>query len=253
MNALILLAFAIAPGACIAIYIYLKDKHEREPIGLLVKSFFYGMGSVVVTLIISVPLSKFVPVDEQDLSQQAVHAFIIVALVEEFSKFIFVRGILYRNPNFNEPFDGIVYSVMVSMGFATLENIMYVVDGGYGVAVLRMFTAVPAHASFAVLMGYYLGLAKFVQHKSHYGWYALGIAALFHGAYDYFWFIAFVPGIWLGAILSLVVGIILSRKAIKIHQEASPFRFQNYAPIEIPEEPKSSDQNHESGNHYLKE
>ena len=153
MNILILLAFAVAPGVCIATFIYLKDKHEREPIGLLMKSFFYGMGSVVVTLIISVPLDDYIP-KEETLTQQAVHAFIIVALVEELSKYIFVRGILYRDSNFNEPFDGIVYSVMVGMGFATLENVMYVVDGGWGVAVLRMFTAVPAHAACAVLMGY---------------------------------------------------------------------------------------------------
>lgn len=228
MNILILLAFAIAPGICIAIFIYLKDKHEREPIGLLMKSFFYGMGAVVITLIISVPLSKVIPIDDQDLSQQAIHAFIIVALVEEFSKYIFVRGILYRDPNFNEPFDGIVYSVMVGMGFATLENVMYVVDGGWGVAVLRMFTAVPAHGAFAVLMGYYLGLSKFVHHKSHYGWYGLAIATLFHGAYDYFWFIGQVigvwTGVWIGALVALVVGIMLSRKAIKIHQDASPFQ-----------------------------
>ena len=230
MAVLILLAFAIAPGVCIAIFIYLKDKHEREPIGLLTKSFFYGMGSVVVTLLISYPLSLYIPMDDQDLTQQAFHAFIIVALVEESSKYLFVRGILFRNPNFNEPFDGIVYSVMVSMGFATLENLMYVVDGGWGVAVFRMFTAVPAHASFAVLMGYYLGLAKFVHHKSHYGWYGLGLAVLFHGAYDYFIFIAQVENIWagvsLGALVALVVGIMLSRKAIKIHQEASPFQPQ---------------------------
>ena len=229
MSLLILLAFAIAPGVSIAVYIYLKDKHEREPLGLLIKSFLYGVLSVIVTLLISVPLSKVVPINEDDLSQQAMHAFIIVALIEEFSKFLFVRGVLYRNPNFNEPFDGIVYSVMVSMGFATFENIMYVYDGGWGVAVLRMFTAVPAHAVFAVLMGYYLGLAKFVHKKSHYTWYGLGIATLFHGAYDYFWFIQEVTGvwtgIWIGAIISLTIGIILSRKAIKIHQEASPFQY----------------------------
>lgn len=225
-----LLALAIAPGLCIALYIYLKDKHEREPVGLLIKSFFFGMLSVVVTLMIDIPLEKYLNIDKQDLAQEAVYAFLIVALVEEASKYLFVRGVLFRNPNFNEPFDGIVYSVMVSMGFATLENIMYVVDGGYGVAIMRMFTAVPAHAAFAVLMGYYLGLSKFVHHKSHYGWYGLGIATLFHGAYDYFWFIAEVngvwAGIWIGAIVSLVVGIMLSKKAIKIHQDASPFQNQ---------------------------
>lgn len=255
MYALFLLAIAIAPGVCIAVYIYLKDRHEREPLGLLVKSFFYGMLSIVVTLLISVPIDSVVPINETDLTDQAIHAFIIVALVEEFSKFIFVRGILYRNQNFNEPFDGIVYSVMVGMGFATLENIMYVMDEGLGVALLRMFTAVPAHASFAVLMGYYLGLAKFVHKKSLYSWYALGIAALFHGAYDYFWFISFVPGIWVGAIASLVIAVMLSRKAIKIHQEASPFHPANVIhEVPKPEVSQSTDsfKDPESTNHYLK-
>lgn len=223
MDILILLALALAPGAAIGLYIYLKDKHEREPLGLLMRSFFFGILSVFVTLLISRVISAFITIDEQSVGEQAVHAFLIVALVEEFSKFIFVRGILYNNPNFNEPFDGIVYSVMVSMGFATFENILYVTDGGISTALMRMFTAVPAHATFAILMGFYLGKAKFEHKKSHYAIHALAVAALFHGAYDYCLFISFVPGIVFGALASLVVGIWLSRKAIKIHQFASPF------------------------------
>lgn len=222
--ALILLALALAPGLAIILFIYWKDTHEKEPVGLLVRSFLFGVLSVFVTLAISLIIDLFIEIDEQSLSEQAVHAFLIVALVEEFSKFIFVRGLLYRNPNFNEPFDGIVYAVMVSMGFATFENLLYVYSGGLTTALTRMFTAVPAHASFAVLMGYYLGKAKF-EHRGHaFAWYALGAATLFHGAYDYFLFIHFVPGIWMGAIVSLGVGLVLSRKAIKIHQVASPFR-----------------------------
>jgi len=224
MGLLALLAIAMAPGVAIGIYIYLKDRHEKEPIGLLIKSFFYGVLSVLITFLLSFIIGKFVTIDELDVSEQAAHAFLIVALVEEFSKFIFVRGILYRNKNFNEPFDGIVYAVMVSMGFATFENILYVSEGGLGVALTRMFTAVPAHATFAILMGYYLGKAKFEHKKSYYALHALGIATLFHGAYDYFLFISFVPGIWLGALASLVLGIYLSKKAIKIHQEVSPFQ-----------------------------
>lgn len=236
MNILVLLALALAPGGAIVIYIYLKDKHEPEPLGLLTKSFFYGFLSLVLTIIISVPVGYIIPIDETSIGEQAVHAFLLVALIEEFSKFVFVRWVLYNNSNFNEPFDGIVYAVMVSMGFATLENIMYVFDGGIGTAVFRMFTAVPAHATFAILMGYYLGKAKFEQRKSHYAFYALGAATLFHGAYDYFLFISSVPGIALGAFASLVAGIWLSRKAIKIHQEASPFRIPTGQP------PAQSDQ-----------
>ena len=161
MNYILLLALALAPGISIAFYIYFSDKHEPEPISLLIKSFLMGVLSVFVTLAITIPLNMVVTIHEDSIGEQAIHAFIIVALVEEFSKFIFVRGILYRNKNFNEPFDGIVYSVMVGMGFATTENLYYVLNYGEATAILRMFTAVPAHALFAVLMGYFLGKAKF--------------------------------------------------------------------------------------------
>lgn len=239
-----LLAISSAPGACVILYIYLKDKHEREPVGLLVKSFLLGIAAVIVTFLISFPLDMFVPTDEQDLTQQAVHAFLLVALVEEFSKFLFVRGVLYHDHHFNEPFDGIVYSVMVSMGFATLENILYVSQGGFTTAILRMFTAVPAHATFAVLMGYFIGKAKFEDGRGYLAVIGLLSATAFHGAYDYFWFISFVPGIWIGAILSLVVGLWLAKKAIRIHQDASPFRGHGVGGSDSPEtkDPDSGNQ-----------
>lgn len=227
MDLLILLAIALAPGVAIGVYIYLKDHHEREPVGLLLRSFLFGVLSIFVTLAISMVIEQFVTINEASLSEQAVHAFLIVALVEEFSKFIFVRGLLYNNSHFNEPFDGIVYSVMVGMGFATFENILYAINGGLGTALLRMFTAVPAHATFAVLMGYYLGKAKFEDKKAHYALYALGVATLFHGAYDYCLFISWVPGLVLGALVSLLLGVWLSKKAIRIHQLASPFNLKN--------------------------
>jgi protease PrsW len=226
MTILIALALALAPGACIMVYIYLKDKHEKEPIQLLSLSFLFGILSAFLTMLISWPLDAFITIDEKNVSEQAVHAFFLVALVEEFCKFAYIRGILYRNTNFNEPFDGIVYAVMVGMGFATFENVIYVSGGGIGVAIMRMFTAVPAHATFAVLMGYFLGRAKFEHGKRYLAISGLATAVLFHGLYDYFWFISFVPGIWVGAIASLVVAILLSRKAIKLHQAASPFRPQ---------------------------
>ncbi|TXH31191.1 MAG: PrsW family intramembrane metalloprotease [Cyclobacteriaceae bacterium] len=220
---MLLLALALAPGAAIALYIYLKDKHEREPLGLLLLSFFYGALSVIVTLLISMPL-EVILINKQSAAELFADAFFKVALVEEFSKFIFIRFILFRNKNFNEPFDGIVYAAMVGMGFATLENILYVYQYGIPTGIMRMFTAVPAHACFAILMGYYLGHAKFThQRKLYYSLLALISATVFHGLYDYFLFITFVPGIWIGAAVSLIVMLILSRKAIKIHQAASPF------------------------------
>lgn len=226
-----LLLLALAPGAAIILYIYLKDKHEREPLTLLLVSFMYGALSTLATLAISLPLEMFILTKKEDVVHQFVNAFFKVALVEEFSKFFFVRFILYRNKNFNEPFDGIVYAVMVSMGFATIENIIYVFQYGAMTGVLRMFTAVPAHATFGVLMGFFLGKAKFTHRKQFWlSFLALASATLFHGSYDYFWFISYVPGIWIGALISLVIGFILARKAIRLHQQASPFMEPNQQP-----------------------
>lgn len=220
---MLLLALALAPGAAISLYIYLKDKHEREPFRLLLISFLYGALSVFVTFLISMPL-EIIVIDKQSAAELFADAFFKVALVEEFSKFIFIRFILFRNKNFNEPFDGIVYTAMVGMGFATLENILYVYQFGIPTGIMRMFTAVPAHACFAILMGYFIGLAKFTHRKNlYYSLLALISATVFHGLYDYFLFITFVPGIWIGAAVSLIVALILSRKAMKIHQAASPF------------------------------
>jgi protease PrsW len=224
MNFISLLALALAPGVAIVIYIYLKDKHEPEPLSLLLISFLYGVLSTAVTLFISLPLDFIFLINEQNVVHQFGNAFFKVALVEEFSKFLFIRFILYNNKNFNEPFDGIVYACMVGMGFATLENIIYVFQYGAPTGFIRIFTAVPAHATFAVLMGYFLGKAKFTHRKElYYSFLALLIPTAFHGAYDYFWFIAYIPGIWIGAILSLIVALILSSKAIKLHQQSSPF------------------------------
>lgn len=224
MHVIGLLALALAPGVAIILYIYLRDKHEREPLWLLLLSFGYGGLSTLVTLLIDIPVNMLILANEKSAIQQFYDAFFKVALIEEFSKFIFVRFILYYNKNFNEPFDGIVYAVMVGMGFATVENIVYVLQFGFTTGLLRMFTAVPAHAVFAMLMGYFIGKAKFT-HRRTLLLSAMGLfsAAVFHGSYDYFWFVSFYPGIWIGAMVSLVLGLILARKVIRLHQQASPF------------------------------
>ncbi len=224
MHALALLSLALAPGAAIVLYIYLKDKHEREPLWLLVVSFLYGGLSTFVTLAISRSVGLLILTRPDSAVDQFFNAFFKVALIEEFSKFIFVRFVLYYNKNFNEPFDGIVYAIMVGMGFATVENIVYVFYFGFTTGLIRMFTAVPAHAVFAMLMGYFIGKAKFTHRRTlYYSALALLTAALFHGAYDYFWFISFTPGIWIGAIVSFALCFILARKAVRLHQQSSPF------------------------------
>ena len=135
-----------------------------------------------------------------------------------------MRFYAQKNNEFNEPFDGIVYAVMVSMGFAALENILYTFQYGFGVGVTRAFTAVPAHATFVIIMGYFMGKAKFSNNRIKFNLLGLLFATLFHGSYDFFLFINFIPGIYIGALILLLIGVIFSKKAITRHQNSSSFK-----------------------------
>ncbi len=222
MNILLL---AVAPVFLIIIYIYIQDKHEKEPKKLLLYNFLLGATvSVGITTVLYLITDLITPVPEKkNIGQQFIKAYFIVALVEEFSKYVIVRYYAQPKEAFNEKFDGIVYAVMVSMGFAATENIFYVLDGGIQTAVVRAITAVPAHATFGILMGYYMGIAKFSNKRAYYNILGLILAILFHGTYDFFLFIDFIPGVWVGAFVALTIGIFLSRKAIKSHSKNSRF------------------------------
>jgi RsiW-degrading membrane proteinase PrsW (M82 family) len=221
-----LLFLAIAPVAVVILYIYFKDKYEKEPIKIVAISFLLGATvSIILTFTLGYIASSLVPLtDVKSISQQFIKAFFTVALVEEFSKYIIVRFYAQKKNEFNEPFDGIVYAVMVSMGFAALENILYTYQYGFGVGVTRAFTAVPAHATFGVIMGYFMGKAKFSNNSIKLNLLGLLFATLFHGSYDFFLFINFIPGIYIGAFVSLLIGIIFSKKAISRHQNSSSFK-----------------------------
>jgi len=221
-----LLVATATPILIVIIYIYIKDKYEKESKRVLLVSFMLGaILSIVITTLLYVFFDLFLPLpDNYSIWQQFVKAFFVVGLIEEFSKYIMVRYYAQPRKGFNEPFDGIVYAVMVSMGFAAVENLFYVLQGGIEVALIRAVTAIPAHATFAILMGYYMGKAKFSNNRVKWNLIGLLLAVLFHGAYDFFLFIGFIPGISVGAFISLIIGIILSRRAIKAHQEISHFK-----------------------------
>jgi len=223
MNAITLLALAIAPGIAIAVLIYVKDKFDREPKKLLIISFALGMISILPA-IVAEALSGVQNFDTSSLELTAFYSFGIIGIAEEGSKFIMLRFYAYPKKAFNEPFDGITYSVMVSMGFATVENILYAFQFGIGNTIVRMFTAVPAHATFAIVMGYYAGLAKFSGAEAKYLFRGVIYAALLHGAYDFFLLQQYIPGMTFGALVSLYFGLRFSRKAIRSGLKESPFR-----------------------------
>lgn len=226
-----LLALAIAPGIFICLFIYFKDKYNREPLGLMLLSFILGVLSIIPPFIFQVALTKRVnQVMGEGILYTAVFSYLIVAFSEEASKFLALRYGPYRRKSFDDPFDGIVYAVMVGMGFATIENIGYVMEHGLGTGILRMFLSVPAHATFAVLMGYHLGLAKFdVANKRRHMCLAIFWPVLFHGTFDFF---LFLPrnswNGWLlfgGAVVSFIVAVRLSLKLIRRKQEMSKNHF----------------------------
>nr|WP_321245299.1 PrsW family glutamic-type intramembrane protease [uncultured Psychroserpens sp.] len=224
-----LILLAIAPICIIILYVYFKDKYDKEPKRLLLYSFLLGaIVSIIVTTIIYIIFDMLMPLEDKfSVPQQFIKAFLVVGLTEEFSKYIIVRYYAQPKKAFDEPYDGIMYAVMVSMGFAATENIMYVLESGYITGILRALTAVPAHATFGILMGYFMGKAKFSKNRIKLNLLGLLLAVTFHGFYDFFLFIEFIPGIWVGAFLSLILGIILSHKAIKKHQKDSHFNPEN--------------------------
>lgn len=230
---MLLLALSIAPGIAICFYIYVKDKYNKEPPGLLIKCFFMGVLSAALAVIIEVwggdILTKWIP--ERNVAHLLIESFVVVALTEEWCKYFMLKKIAYHNAAFDEPFDGIVYSVMVSMGFATIENVGYVMEYGMGTAVLRMFLSVPAHGAFAILMGYFVGKAKMDNTNENINLIkGLLLATLFHGLFDGFLFLhesetvnkyvsdALLTG---GAILSYYIAVRLSFRAIRDHQSIS--------------------------------
>ena len=111
------------------------------------------------------------------------------------------------------------------MGFATAENMTFVLQGGAGLAVMRMLSAVPAHFVFAVIMGYYLGKAKSSKNSQFlFIGLSLLIPVLIHSLYDYFLFLDFVPGLWIGGIVTLVLTFFVAKKSMVEALDASPFK-----------------------------
>lgn len=162
---------ALVPVAVALIYIFVKDKSRPEPSSWLLKAFGYGVASVFLSLVFSQPVSLLLgleadPEASRSITDAFLDAFCLAAIPEELAKFIMLWLLLRKNPYFDEQFDGIVYAVCIGMGFAGLENVMYLIDGiddgsWVGTGIGRALFSIPGHFLFAVLMGYYYSLFHF--------------------------------------------------------------------------------------------
>ena len=217
---------ALAPVLIILFYVYFRDKYEKEPIGLLLKALLAGAIITIPIYFIEVGLSSFGATVMDGSSQIIWSAFVVAAGTEEVFKFIALFILIWANRNFNERFDGIVYAVFVSLGFALVENLLYVIQGGIEVGWLRAITAVPGHALFGVTMGYYLGLARFCSGGERTGFIvrALFWPIILHGFYDYC-LMSGIPLLMLAFIPFIIYLWIQGFKKMKQLSDQSRFRY----------------------------
>lgn len=230
---------SVIPGLLICYFIVRLDKHEKEPIPLVAICFGLGIAIFYAARIGEGFMDDLItPFVERNELDPNIHfgvlfysAFIRTALVEELLKLIILLAIPFNHKQFNEPMDGIVYAVMIGMGFAIVENIIYCMPTDLTLAIVRDFTAVPSHAVFGVILGYYVGLAKF-DRANLIKYISIGffMAVAVHGLYDFFLFQRYDDWLMILATFVLLGGLFFSRKFITRHQEGSPFK--NQIPIE---------------------
>lgn len=182
MSVLTVLTAAIAPGVALLAYFYLKDRYDTEPISLVIKLFLFGVLIVFPIMVLQRALVHGLGEDP------FVFSFLISSLPEEFFKWFLVYFITFKHASFDEPYDGIVYAVAVSLGFATLENVFYAFLNGssFSSLMIRAFLPVSGHAMFGVMMGYHLGKAKFTpEHTRKHLLLSLALPVFWHGVFDY--------------------------------------------------------------------
>ena len=220
-----LILLAIAPGLLISYAIYRVDKFDKESHWQLIICFILGMLVTFPAMKLEEFGESYGLEDSTNLGPLLLLSYGVVGFSEEFVKFLALMLYGYPRKEFNEPLDGIVYTVMIGMGFATLENIIYADLFGMETTLLRAITAVPAHAVFAVTMGYYVGLAKFNKKKR---WKlittGLLLAVFIHGTYDFFILQQYYDWLMVFATLTLCISAYFAIQLIRLHQYNSPFR-----------------------------
>lgn len=216
-----ILTAAVAPGISLLTYLYLRDKYDAEPIHMVARMFVLGLLIVIPIMVIQRGLELWLG------SHPGVFVFLESSGIEEFVKWFVLLHVIYNHTEFDEPYDGIVYAASISLGFATMENVLYAVysPATFGTLLGRALLPVSGHALFGIMMGYYFGKAKFAPEKKR-KFLAISLLLPFvaHAAYDwiiisvrsnYLWFmIPFMAVLWVWCL-----------RKINSANSRSPFRF----------------------------
>ena len=194
MNYIIIFT-ALLPVVILLFYIYHKDKKSPEPSWQLITAFLFGAISAPLSFCLSIPfgIMGLYPVESTTIWGSVSSAFFAAAIPEEVAKFFVLWLLLRKNRYFDERMDGIVYAVCVSLGFAALENILYLFsneESYLSVGIARAIFAIPGHFCFGIMMGYYYSLAKFYSmNRKRNTILMLVVPILIHGLYDSILFI----------------------------------------------------------------
>ncbi len=222
MDALTLLAIALAPGLFWVWYFYKKDKYEPEPKKLIIITFILGMISTIPAGILNSLLMPF-SIDEAGILLLFLGAFFVIGPVEEISKYLAMRVYALKSKEFNEPIDAMLYSVVAALGFATFENFLYISQYGASLILMRAITGCLGHAGFSGIVGYYVGKAKFSSPKNNSLVYkGLAIAAFSHGLFDFVLFTQTILAFLFLPILIILVYFLTKR--LGEMSKASPFK-----------------------------
>lgn len=192
----LVLSAAIAPGLALLSYFYLRNQMSTEPRKTLLQSFIYGA-------IITFPIMfiQYVMNEEGILSNVYCSEVLFSSSIEEFFKWIVIFALIYNHVEFDDPYDGLLYGASTSLGFATVENVIYLFTFGIDTAFIRAILPVSSHALFGVVMGYYFGKSKFAKNnkKTEYLFISLIIPIFLHIIYNFiltieqYWIYFMVP------------------------------------------------------------
>jgi protease PrsW len=176
-----ILSAGIAPGVALLSYFYLKDQYGSEPISVVLRTFLFG-----AILVFPIAFIQYIFETENIGQSGVIEAFVLTGFLEEFVKWFILIYTVYQHVAFDEPYDGIVYGAAVSLGFATSENIVFLLANGMEHALGRAILPVPSHALFGVIMGFYIGKGKFTMDSKR-KWLVISLILpfLLHGIYDY--------------------------------------------------------------------
>jgi RsiW-degrading membrane proteinase PrsW (M82 family) len=234
---------AAAPSLVLLTYFYLRDRYEREPLGHLVAAYLLGMFALLAAQGATLLLADWVSSDWLHTGGEPARlfdAFVLAGAVEELAKWVVLVAAVYAWREFDEPMDGLLYGVAIALGFATLENFLFLSSRGLAIAWQRAIFAVPAHALFGGCMGFYVGRAKFASSDGmpspRFGLsMVLSFVAPvgFHGAYDFALLHGLGWKVWATVtLLSLSFWVFVLRR-VKRAQKASPFRPKTMMPSDF--------------------